>query len=523
MLLKTLITLALLAIPASAQIQSQFVKLMCATLGAPFRPVVHASPGDHVHCSVFFLYDKAAVSTYDVWSTDPIGLGILLSASYRAEGIPNIDIDIPLAIPLGSSFVLNYAAASKASPMLQINFAHGSAVIIVDGSCPIDPFRGVGKLRSLATAFDNCITFSPNPGWVGPFGLAPAVIQATNLPPSPDPLTWTAIPPVIGTILFPGITSALVASLPTTPAPNMFIVGASYQLYKVPGTAPKHGDLPIYITRLNLLMCDVPNWKTAPAYFTTPTDQPDTTCIQPAEPDLTSALAYCDQTNGMFADMQQSACVDPSGLVSSMQSNGKCQQGATLSVILCPKAQPPVDVVTIPSGAAGVILCVDLFDGQVIPCDDSSQDEERRSRHLNKHDTGGQIMIAQPDPPLGVVDADTIPKAAVSGVLHLTGFALSLGTVSKVSVLRDPLGYVPGSTINDVDGMPVKLGDVTWVPGSRPDVAAQFQAYPNSDVGWMFDLDTTTLANGSYVINVVASDPSGQLTSIGRFPLTVQN
>lgn len=518
--MRKLLLLCAMAYCAHAQIQPQFVKVFCATLGSPFRPVVHASPGDHVHCTVFFLYDKAAVSTYDVWSTDPIGLGILLSASYRAEGIPNIDIDIPLAIPLGSSFVLNYAAASKASPMLQINFAHGSAVIIVDGSCPIDPFRGIGKLKEHAVVGDNCVTFSPNPGWVGPFGLAPAVIQANNLPPRPDPLTWTAIPTVIGTILFPGITSALVASLPTTPAPNMFIVGASYQLYKVPGTAPKHGDVPVYVTRLNLLMCDVPGWKTAPAYFTTPTDQPDTTCVQPTQPDLASSTQYCAQTNGLFADMQQSACVDPSGLVSTMQGNGKCQQGSTLSVILCPNSPPPVTTVTIPSGAAGVILCVDLLDGSVIPCDGDGTTPERR---LKAKDVTS-IAIAQPDPPFGVVDASSIPTGLVSGTVHFTGFALSLGTVSHVSILRDPAPYNGDPTTpNDFDGMPVKLGDAKWLPGARPDVASQFQAYPNSDVGWAYDLDTTTLQNGQYTLNFVASDPIGQVNSIGRVVLSISN
>ena len=502
---------------ASAQTQTQFVNVRCATLGSPFRPVVHASPGDHVHCTVFFLYGQAAVTTYDVWASDPLGLGILLSNSYRANGVPNIDIDIPRSIPIGSSFVLNYAAASYGSPMIQVHVATGSAVVVVDGSCPVNPLKGIGKLKEHDAVGDNCITFSPYPAWVGPFGLAPALIQATNIPANAPPLTWSAIPNFTGTILVAGANNALVSALPTTGAPNMFLASAYYALYGL----PKHGEVPVYVTKLNLLSCDVPTKQPAPAYFTTPTDTPDTTCIQPAQPDLTSAAQYCAQTQGLFADMQQSACVDPSGLVSTMQPGGKCAAGSTSQAILCPNVPPPVTTVTIPSGAAGVILCVDLTTGNPTSCDGGYGAPERRAKAKDVT----SIAIEQPGPPFGVVDAYSIPAGPVSGKVHFTGFALSLGTVSHVSIFRDAAPYNgdPASAANDYDGMVVRLGDAVWIPGARPDVAAQFAAYPNNDVGWAFDLDTTTLPNGQYTLNFVASDPTGIVNSIGRVVVAIAN
>jgi hypothetical protein len=167
-----------------------------------------------------------------------------------------------------------------------------------------------------------------------------------------------------------------------------------------------------------------------------------------------------------------------------------------------------------------VLLCVDLITGDPIPCDGDGGTPEHRAKAKDV----GPISIEQPGPPFGVVDASSIPAGPVSGTVHFTGFALSLGTVSHVSILRDPLPYNGDPTsANDYDGMPVKLGDAVWLPGARPDVAAQFQAYPNNDVGWAYDLDTTTMANGSYTLNFVASDPTGTFNPIGRIVLSIAN
>jgi len=120
-------------------------------------------------------------------------------------------------------------------------------------------------------------------------------------------------------------------------------------------------------------------------------------------------------------------------------------------------------------------------------------------------------------PPFGALD---IPAdgAVVEGSMALGGWALDDLDVRRVAIFRDP---VTGET-----GL-VYLGDATFVPGVRPDVAAAYPALPGRDrAGWGFLVLTNMLpnqGNGVFRLHAVAEDVEGYQTLLGTRSITASN
>ncbi len=98
--------------------------------------------------------------------------------------------------------------------------------------------------------------------------------------------------------------------------------------------------------------------------------------------------------------------------------------------------------------------------------------------------------------PFGSLDTPGNNSTA-RGVILVTGWVLDDVEVSNVHIYN-------GATF---------LGSGMFVEGARPDVAAIYPHYPNSQkAGWSYSLVTNFLPDGgnsSYVITVIASDNEG--------------
>jgi hypothetical protein len=123
-------------------------------------------------------------------------------------------------------------------------------------------------------------------------------------------------------------------------------------------------------------------------------------------------------------------------------------------------------------------------------------------------------------PGFGFIDAPADNTAGVSGALNVSGWALDDVGVTRVRVLRDP---VAGET----PGVPVFIGDATFVDGARPDVQSFFPAFPNaSRAGWGLQILTNVLpgqGNGTYRLQVFADDVEGHTTLLGTRTFTAAN
>ncbi len=122
-----------------------------------------------------------------------------------------------------------------------------------------------------------------------------------------------------------------------------------------------------------------------------------------------------------------------------------------------------------------------------------------------------------PMPPFGALD---IPAdgAVVEGSMALGGWALDDLDIRRVAIYRDP---VAGETAL------VYLGDATFVPGARPDVAA---AYPGlagrNRAGWGCLVLTNMLPNGGngvFRFHAIAEDIEGQQILLGTRLVTAVN
>ena len=103
-------------------------------------------------------------------------------------------------------------------------------------------------------------------------------------------------------------------------------------------------------------------------------------------------------------------------------------------------------------------------------------------------------------------------RRALPGSVPVTGWALDDVKVVSVKVYRDTVAGEPAGSL-------VYIGDATFVPGARPDVAAAYPTIPfNTRAGWGYLLLTNTLPNrgtGTYRLSIYATDQEGNQQLLG--------
>ena len=102
----------------------------------------------------------------------------------------------------------------------------------------------------------------------------------------------------------------------------------------------------------------------------------------------------------------------------------------------------------------------------------------------------------------------------------MTGWALDDALVTRVRIVREAIaGEAPGTL--------VYIGDASFVPGARPDVAALYQGLPASTrAGWGYLLLTNFLpnrGNGTFTLRAYADDADGHSTLLGSRRITCTN
>jgi hypothetical protein len=117
------------------------------------------------------------------------------------------------------------------------------------------------------------------------------------------------------------------------------------------------------------------------------------------------------------------------------------------------------------------------------------------------HNTLAKIDIFTP---IGVVDTPA-PNAVVAATTNVSGWTFDDTAVSKVEV------YVDGS-----------LAGTATYGQSRPDVATDWPHAPTA-IGYNFALDTTRFPDGAHVIEVRATDSSGNVAVLPSVPVQVAN
>jgi hypothetical protein len=123
--------------------------------------------------------------------------------------------------------------------------------------------------------------------------------------------------------------------------------------------------------------------------------------------------------------------------------------------------------------------------------------------------------------PVGAVDTPD-HGAVVSGEMAVTGWALDDVSVEAVRIYRTPVdGEAPQSR-----GL-VFVGDATFVPGARPDVALVHPDHPRRErAGWGYMLLTNMLPNGGngvFTVYAIAQDNAGSETVLGQRTVTASN
>ncbi len=120
-------------------------------------------------------------------------------------------------------------------------------------------------------------------------------------------------------------------------------------------------------------------------------------------------------------------------------------------------------------------------------------------------------------PPFGWFD--TPAGGAVSGAIPVTGWALDDAEVTRVEVHRSPR---PGESTQP-NGK-VYVGEAIFIPGARPDVAAAYPSYPNSErAGWGYMLLTNLLPDGAHTLYVYAFDANANVVLLGSKAITCAN
>jgi hypothetical protein len=133
-------------------------------------------------------------------------------------------------------------------------------------------------------------------------------------------------------------------------------------------------------------------------------------------------------------------------------------------------------------------------------------------------------------PPFGSLDIPTNGQTGLVGDIQVGGWALSSIPVT-VQIWRNPF---PGENPADIAGNGLVFEEnTTFVPGTRPDVAAVYPGYLNSNAaGWGNQLLTNELpnssgsgaiGNGTFIIHALAVDAEGLTADIGQHTITVNN
>jgi hypothetical protein len=122
--------------------------------------------------------------------------------------------------------------------------------------------------------------------------------------------------------------------------------------------------------------------------------------------------------------------------------------------------------------------------------------------------------------PVGTVDTPTDNVTGVTGSLAMTGWAVDDVDVTRVRILRDPVGAEPA-------GQLMFVGDATLVEDARPDIFAAYPLLPQSvRAGWGYLLLTNMLpglGNGTYRLYAYADDADGHTTLLGTRTVTCAN
>jgi hypothetical protein len=125
-----------------------------------------------------------------------------------------------------------------------------------------------------------------------------------------------------------------------------------------------------------------------------------------------------------------------------------------------------------------------------------------------------------PAAPFGAVDTPAQGANNVTGSIAVTGWALDDAAVTRLRILRDPVGAEPAGT-------QVFIGNAVFVTGARPDIAAAYPSYPsNTRAGWGYLLLTNVLpnqGNGVYTLHMYADDANGNSTLLGSRTITCTN
>jgi hypothetical protein len=131
------------------------------------------------------------------------------------------------------------------------------------------------------------------------------------------------------------------------------------------------------------------------------------------------------------------------------------------------------------------------------------------------YDTG--IVSA---PPFGSFDTPAHGATGVTGAIPVTGWTLDDVAVTRVEIHRNPMPGEPSGPNGKV-----YVGDATFVPGARPDVAAAYPTYPNADrAGWGYMLLPNMLSGqGNGPFTLYAHDPEGHVTLLGSKAITCTN
>ena len=118
-----------------------------------------------------------------------------------------------------------------------------------------------------------------------------------------------------------------------------------------------------------------------------------------------------------------------------------------------------------------------------------------------------------PGPLFGSLDTPLDNTNNVTGAIPITGWALSIFTVTNLEIYREAVG-------NEATGKfgLVFVGPATFVPGARPDVVARYPNYPNANLaGWGYQLLTEGLpnhGNGTFRLHAFAYDSGGNVLEL---------
>src|SRR5258708_5585020 len=119
---------------------------------------------------------------------------------------------------------------------------------------------------------------------------------------------------------------------------------------------------------------------------------------------------------------------------------------------------------------------------------------------------GTLIFLAAPamifaQPPQGSLDCPNASSVSMcyangpngtglAGAINVTGWALSVDTVTRVSIFREPVTGEPSGAL-------IPIQDAPMIPGARPDVPSYYPDYPNNDWGYGTQVLTNMLRNSN--------------------------